>query len=170
MDGLQAALAELAAADVVALPDQRVRDELLGLLQCANTVQALVAARLDVFDTRELAELDGFRTAQAWLRGFGRLSPGAAAGVHKRARVLRALPALRAAALDGAVSPDHVDKVLDLTGRVDLEQIKAYDDILANCPPPPARPKPRRRANASPPTTTRTGPSPTRPPTSNGAT
>jgi hypothetical protein len=38
---------------------------------------------------------------------------------------------MRAAALDGAVSPDHVDKVLDLTGRVDLEQIKAYDDILA---------------------------------------
>jgi hypothetical protein len=131
VDRLQAALAELAATDVVALPDQRVRDELLGLLRCANTVQALVASRLDVFDTRELAEVDGFRTAQAWLRGFGRLSVGAAAGAYKRARVLRALPALQAAALDGAVSSDHVDKVLDLTGRVDLEQIKAYDDILA---------------------------------------
>jgi len=79
-----------------------------------------------------LAELDGFRTATAWLRGFGRLSPGAASGLHKRARVLRALPALQAAALDGAVSAEHVDKVQQLTDRVDLEQIKAYDDILAD--------------------------------------
>jgi hypothetical protein len=125
-------LAELASADVVALPDQQVRDELLGLLGCLNSVSALVASRLDVFDTRELAELDGFRTATAWLRGFGRLSPGAASGLHKRARVLRALPALQAAALDGAVSAEHVDKVQQLTDRVDLEQIKAYDDILAD--------------------------------------
>jgi hypothetical protein len=132
VDRLQAALAELASADVVALPDQQVRDELLGLLGCLNSVSALVASRLDVFDTRELAELDGFRTATAWLRGFGRLSPGAASGLHKRARVLRALPALRAAALDGAVSAEHVDKVQQLTDRVDLEQIKAYDDILAD--------------------------------------
>jgi len=132
VDRLQAALAELASADVVALPDQRVRDELLGLLGCLNSVSALVASRLDVFDTRELAEVDGFRTATAWLRGFGRLSPGAAAGVYKRARVLRALPALRAAALEGAVSAEHVDKVQQLTGRVDLEQVKAYDDILAD--------------------------------------
>ena len=132
MDRLQAALAELASADVVALPDQQVRDELLGLLGCLNSVSALVASRLDVFDTRELAELDGFRTATAWLRGFGRLSPGAASGLHKRARVLRALPALQAAALDGAVSAEHVDKVQQLTDRVDLEQIKAYDDILAD--------------------------------------
>jgi hypothetical protein len=124
-------LAELAATDVVALPDQQVRDELLGLLGCLNSISALVASRLDVFDTRELAELDGFRTSKAWLRGFGRLSPGAAAGAHNRARVLRALPALQAAALDGAVSADHVDKVHQLTDRVDLEQIKAYDDILA---------------------------------------
>ena len=132
MEKLRAALAELAATDVVALPDQQVRDELLGLLGCLHSVSALVACRLDVFDTRELAELDGFRTAKAWLRGFGRLSPGAAAGAHNRARVLRALPALQAAALAGAVSAEHVDKVHQLTDRVDLEQVKAYDDILAD--------------------------------------
>ena len=171
MERLRAALAELASADVVALPDQQVRDELLALLRCANSVQALMASRLDVFDTRELAELDGFRTARAWLRGFGRLSPGAAAGVHKRARVLRALPALQAAALDGAVSADHVDKVHDLTDRVDLEQVKAYDDD-------PGRPVRHRRPGRDEegvrahrrPTTIRTGPTQTRRPTSNGAT
>jgi hypothetical protein len=52
--------------------------------------------------------------------------------VQKRARVLRALPALQAAALDGAASAEHVDKVHELTRRVDLEQVKAYDDILAD--------------------------------------
>jgi hypothetical protein len=128
---LREALAELAACDVVTLPDQQVRDELLGCIGCANSVQALVASRLDVFDTRELAELDGFRTARAWLRGFGRLSPvpppgcTSGRGYCGRCRRCGRPPSMAPS------RPTMWTRWHDLTDRVDLEQVKAYDIILA---------------------------------------
>src|SRR5262245_59242978 len=104
LEKIRTGLAELAAMDVVALPDQQVRDQLLGLLAVTNTAAALVATRADSFDRRELADLDGFRTLRSWLIGFGRVAPRAAIAIGNRATVVAALPAMRAAMLAGAVS------------------------------------------------------------------
>jgi hypothetical protein len=125
-------LAELAAMDVVDLPDQQVRDQLLALLAVTNTAAALVATRADSFDRRELADLDGFRTLRSWLIGFGRLAPGAAIAIGKRTRLLAALPAVREAALAGTVSVEHLDKVHQLADQLDgVEPIAPFDEVLA---------------------------------------
>src|SRR5262249_32273400 len=115
------------------LPDQQVRDQLLGLLAVTNTAAALVATRADCFDRRQLADLDGFRTLRSWLIGFGRVAPRAAILIGERMAVLRALPAMRAAALVGTVSVEHLDKVHELAKRLDdgIESIVPFDEVLA---------------------------------------
>ncbi len=90
-------------------------------------------ARLaDSFDVRDLAESDGFRTARGWLSGFGRLSPAGASAWLARGRLLRALPALAAAAGRGTVSAEHLAKVADLASRVGVDQLAPFDEILAD--------------------------------------
>ena len=132
LERIRTGMAELAAMEVVDLPDQEVRDQLLTLLAVTNSAAALVATRADTFDRRELAELDGFRTLRSWLIGFGRLSPTGATIIDHRARVLRALPALRQAALSGAVSAEHVDKVRRLAHHLgSAEPITPFDEALA---------------------------------------
>src|SRR4029453_17287878 len=129
---VRSGLAELAAMDVVDLPDQQVRDQLLALLAVTNTAAALVATRADSFDRRELADLDGFRTLRSWLIGFGRLAPSAAIAIGKRTKLLRALPAMREAALAGTVSVEHLDKVHQLADQLDgVEPIAPFDEVLA---------------------------------------
>src|SRR6185369_11040119 len=91
VSGLAGLLAEVNAVDVAALADQQVRDELHALLAVRNSVDAAI-------DVRELADLDGLRCTRTWLTAFGRMSQGAASGWLSRARLLRALPVLAAAA------------------------------------------------------------------------
>jgi hypothetical protein len=86
---LGALLDEFAATDVAALPDAAVRGEVSALLTAAHRLDAVLAARLVSFDQRGLAEVDGFRTARAWLRGAGRLSGPAAAVVLSLGMELR---------------------------------------------------------------------------------
>ena len=129
--GLVAAVAQLNAVDVTALADQQVRDELHELLAARNSLDAAIAARVGSFDVRELADLDGLRCTRTWLTAFGRMSQGAASGWLSRARLLRHLPALAAAAAEGSVSCEHVDKVQPLVSRVGMDAVRDYDEILA---------------------------------------
>src|SRR6185369_14736074 len=131
VSGLSALLAEVNAVDVAALADQQVRDELHALLAVRSSLDAAIAVRVGSFDVRELADLDGLRCTRTWLTGFGRMSQGAASGWLSRARLLRALPVLAAAAAEGSVSSDHLDKVQPLVGRVGIEAVRDYDEILA---------------------------------------
>jgi len=151
LERIRTGMAELAAMEVVDLPDQEVRDQLT-LLAVTNTAAALVATRADTFDRRELAELDGFRTLRSWLIGFGRLSPTGATIIDHRARVLRALPALREAALSGTVSAEHVDKVRRLARHLGSAEPITPRSMRHSrrCRLRPVRPRHRRRANASP--------------------
>jgi hypothetical protein len=98
---MQPDLRGLGEVDVVGLPDETVRSELLAALAALNQLSAHVARLADSFDVRDLAETDGFRTARVWLSAFGRLSPAGASAWLARGRLLRALPALAAAAGQG---------------------------------------------------------------------
>ena len=129
---MQSDLAGLAGVDVVGLPDETVRSELLAALAGLNQLSAYVARLADSFDVRGGAETDGFRTARVWLSAFGRLSPAAASAWLARDRLLRALPALAAAAGRGAVSAEHLAKVQDLASRVGVDKLAPFDEILAN--------------------------------------
>ena len=60
------------------------------------------------------------------------MTPHAASVWVKRARLLGGLPVLRAAALAGTVSMDHVRRVLELVERVGLPAVVGFDEILAD--------------------------------------
>jgi hypothetical protein len=128
---VQAGLAALTATDAVELPDERVRSEVLALLSCANQLTAALAERIGTFDARDLAQTDALRTTRTWLTGFGRMSQGAATAHLNRARLLRALPALAAAARAGDVSAEHLAKVGQLAERVGLAAVREFDEVLA---------------------------------------
>ena len=132
MIDLGKALDELADTDVVGLPDQDVRDALPALLTAFNQISALVATVVASFDTRDLSQADACKTTTAWLVAFGRMTGCAAASVLTRGRLLRELPALHAAATHGHASTEHVNRVVDLTHRVDLPTVKQFDTILAD--------------------------------------
>jgi len=122
----------LAGVDVVDLPDEAVRSELLAALAAVNQLSAYVSRLADSFDRRDLSPADGFRTARAWLSAFGRQSPNAASAWLCRGRLLRHLPALAAAAGQGLVSAEHLAKVADLVARLGVETVAGYDQILAD--------------------------------------
>ncbi len=128
---VQAGLAALNAVDPVDLPDTQVHDEILALLSCVNQLAAAVATRIGTFDARELSQADALRTTRTWLVGFGRMSQGAATGWLNRARLLRALPALAAAAKAGTVSSEHLANVRLLAERVGLAAVREVDEVLA---------------------------------------
>jgi hypothetical protein len=56
----------------------------------------------------QAAEHDGLKTMASWLRGHGRLSPGAAAQLVRSGRALQSLPAVAARFADGAVTAEQV--------------------------------------------------------------
>ena len=102
------------------------------LVTAFHQLSAVLCSVLGAFDTRDLAELDACRTARTWLVAFGRMTPHAASAWVKRARLLGGLPAVRAAALAGTVSMDHVRKVLELVERVGLPGVVGFDELLAD--------------------------------------
>jgi hypothetical protein len=132
VEALHAALDDLLATDVTDLPDQTVRDGLLGLLAAENRVQAAVAAWTASFDARDLAAGDACRTTKVWLSAFGRRAHRSASAVVRRARLLRHLPRLAEAAGDGAASADHLAKVDELAGQIGVEQVAPSDQTLAD--------------------------------------
>jgi Domain of unknown function (DUF222) len=124
-------LAELAAGDVVSWSDEQVRTALPALLSAVNQLNAVVAGVVGSFDVRDLSEVDGCRTTRTWLTAFGRMSQGAASGWLSRARLMRELPALAAAAGRGDVSAEHLRKVNDLVEKVGVVAVRDFDEILA---------------------------------------
>jgi hypothetical protein len=132
VEAVQAALAQVNAIEVVDLPDQRVRDEILALLRCLNQIQGAVAARIATFDIRDLARSDAQWSCATWLMNFSSMSKGAALRWTTWSRQLRQLPALAAALRAGTVSVEQVAIVSDLVRRVGIEQVVEYDQILAD--------------------------------------
>src|SRR5215831_8912418 len=131
IDRVVGGLADLVAEDVTTWSDEQVRSGLSDLLVAANQLMTLLALLVGSFDARGLSDDDGCRTTRSWLTAFGRLSQGAASGVLARARLLRELPSLAAAAASGAVSAEHLHKVEQLAHRVGLDEIKPADQTLA---------------------------------------
>jgi hypothetical protein len=83
VERLHADLDDLLAVDVVGLPDQTLRDELLDLLAAENRLHAAITERVASFDTRNLADGDACRSTAVWLGVFGRRSQPAASGLVK---------------------------------------------------------------------------------------
>src|SRR5690606_24081527 len=125
-------LTELATFDPAQQSDEDVHAVLPELLAALNQLDALTATIVASFDTRQLAERDGFQATRTWLTAHGRLSQGAASGLLARSRTLRQLPTLAAAAGAGRVSPEQVSIVAKLAGAIGLANVTPFDQVLAD--------------------------------------
>jgi hypothetical protein len=129
---LLAALDALAAEDVPGLPDETLRAQLPALLTAVNRLHGEIVRRITSFDTRDLAQRDGCRTAKTWLQAFGRLSGAGAASLVKTGRLLRQLPEAAAAVAAGDVSAEHLNRLTRLTDRVGITRVTDLDPTLAS--------------------------------------
>jgi Domain of unknown function (DUF222) len=132
VEQLTTVLDALADADVVALDDQALREQLLQLSTVANRVHAELVRRVDVFDRRGLSEPDGFATAKGWLQGFGRMSGQVAHRLVKTARLLRRLPKLASVVQAGEATPEHLQQVARLADQLTVERVAELEATLAD--------------------------------------
>lgn len=128
---VQAGLAVLNAADVVGLPDEQVRSEILALLTCMNQLTGALLARIGTFDLRDLSQVDAQRASSTWLVEFGLMSKGAALRWLVYARHLTKLPALAEGLRQGRVSTEQLAKVAELVRHIGIDRVRDYDVILA---------------------------------------
>ena len=108
MSELQSALDALAAEDVRSLTPRQQLDGIRELLEAKNRLDAQLTRSVRAAELQQASEDDGIKSMQSWLRGHGRLSPGAAGRLVRNGRALEHLPALAAAFADGAVTAEQV--------------------------------------------------------------
>src|SRR4051794_10189206 len=95
---------ELHALSGPALLD-RTRD----LVAERNRIDAELARTVRVADAKQAFAADGMATPASWLKGHGRLSPGAASQVVRNGRALEQLPAVAAVHAAGNLTAEQVD-------------------------------------------------------------
>ena len=112
MSELQSALDALAADDVRSLSPRRQLDEIGQLLEARNRIDAQLTRRVRAAELQQASEDDGVKSMRSWLRGHGRLSPGAAGQLVRNGRALDHLPELQSAFAAGAVTAEQVAVVV----------------------------------------------------------
>ena len=109
LEELQSAVEELCGADPQALADP---EAMVVLQRCLNRMEAAVTRATGAFDASGAWAATGSRGAAMWLSVHTGLPPHLARQRVRLARLLRALPAVEAAWVDGEVHQAHVG-VLD---------------------------------------------------------
>src|SRR5262245_28269925 len=103
LESVLTTLDQYAAVDPTTLPAAQLTEEVTQLCQLRSRVEGLLASRVGVWDAEMVWALDGATSGPAWLRAHADID--GAAGLVKRARKLRDLAPLTAAALaDGSLS------------------------------------------------------------------
>lgn len=115
MGELRSALDALAAEDVQGLTPRQQLAGITELLEARNRIDAQLSRRVRAAETQQAAEDDGQKTMRSWLRGHGRLSPGAAGQLVRNGRALQHLPELEAAFAAGAVTAEQVAVIAPVT-------------------------------------------------------
>lgn len=132
MEALAAAIDELARKDLDRLDDQTLGAELTELVGLVNALEAQVARRLEVFDRRGGAGVDGAASTAAWLRARCRLSPGVAREKVVIARQLADdLPATRAGFAAGRLSAAHVRVIAAAARQMPDDMVAEAEATLA---------------------------------------
>ncbi|WP_448615171.1 DUF222 domain-containing protein [Modestobacter sp. URMC 112] len=108
MGELTSTLDAYAAEDLHDLSDGLVLDRVAELLQARNKLDAELTRTVRHADRTQATEHDGIKTPQSWLRGHGRLSPGAASRLVHSGRALEHLPAVAAAFAAGEVTAEQM--------------------------------------------------------------
>ncbi|RFU21098.1 HNH endonuclease [Geodermatophilus marinus] len=131
MEDLCAAIDGLAGAELASAFGPELLDRLGGLLVAQHRIAAEVARTVRACELAGAAEFDGLKTMASWLRGHGRMSTLAAAGLVRAGRALEALPALAEAHAAGAVSAEAVATVAPVAADKNLAAAAAAGVDLA---------------------------------------
>lgn len=118
-----------AVVDLDALTDGELDDELVGLLRERHRLDAEIARRSARWDARVVWITDGSRSAAARLGRDGHLAPPSSAGLIRRARASRSMPATCAAWSRGDVGGDAVD-VLARAAGAGRDELFARDERM----------------------------------------
>jgi hypothetical protein len=127
---LAAALRAYADADVTALPDSALLDDVQGLLAARDLIDGLVARRLEVVHVREAAVSETGLTTKAWLIAHCRRSAHEAGQRMFVARSLAGLPALAATFEAGECGLDAARIVASALRDVPESERPAAEGIL----------------------------------------
>ncbi len=131
MDELSSVLDSLGGEELSGRFGSQLLPRLRGLLAARNRLDAEIARTVRECELTQASEIDGLKTMASWLRGHGRLSPGAAAGVVRAGRALAELPAVAAACATGAVSAEQVAVIAPVTRPEHLAAAEAQGVDLA---------------------------------------
>ncbi len=112
LDLLEAGVAVLRDDEMVVGCD--VRDELIRLEQLRRQLDAQISRRVAKLDATGVFALDHQRSAASWLTDRWRCSRSNAYRAVRRARTLRDLELTTGAYVEGAMSSDHVDLLVNL--------------------------------------------------------
>lgn len=104
---LCARIDELAAADLTAVSDALLGEELVKLHATAARLSAQILRRVRAFDVRGGGDADGAVSTATWLRWKVKLVPREACSTVRLARALDVLPNTAAALADGAITVSH---------------------------------------------------------------
>jgi hypothetical protein len=129
---LEAALDRLAEEDTSSMFGPQVIDRTARLLRAKNRLDAQLARSVREGEVTQAAEHDGMATMQSWLRGHGRLSPGAAHRLVAAGRALTQLPAVAAAFADGRVTAEQVAAITPVTRPENVTAAAAQGVQLAD--------------------------------------
>ena len=111
MSELQSALDALRADELSGVTDGRLLDRVGELVAAQNRVAAELARTVRACELAQAAERDGLKSMRSWLVGHALLSGGEAERVVRAGRLGERLPAVAAAAADGAVTPAKVAEI-----------------------------------------------------------
>ena len=129
---LEAVLERLADEDLQSMFGPQVLERTGRLLRARNRLEAQVARTVREGEVTRAAEHDGMATMQSWLRGHGRLSPGAAHRLVAAGRALQELPAVAAAFADGRVTAEQVAAITPVTKPENVTAAAAQGVQLAD--------------------------------------
>lgn len=124
-----AAVRDIAAQPVAALPDAVVSAELATLRELADAAEAAYLSMPAAFHVRGLGRADGLST-RAWLRSTCGVSPAEATRAIKTAAGLAQLPRTAAALTQGVVRPGHAAAMVDAATMLGTEVICAVEPAL----------------------------------------
>ncbi|CAI7974581.1 DUF222 domain-containing protein [Frankia sp. Hr75.2] len=128
---LDAQVARLAAVDPGEVPDAELALLVMDVRRLVDATDACWVRLLAEFDRRELWNLDGARSAAAWLRRECRLVHPTTTSALTVARALRSLPVTAEAFRTGTISFDHVRAIAPALEAARGELARSADPIFA---------------------------------------
>ncbi len=115
---LGSAVSAVAAIEVRELSDEQLREDVVALRQQAEAITAAWLKRVREFERRQLHQLDGHRSAGAWLRAHTLVSGREGSSAAWLARRLARLPLTLAAPEAGEISLPHARQIAWLSKDV----------------------------------------------------